>query len=120
MRGARGDGVPSGVVGYMSLNQRQASKERRRSMPTRILRIVHRLSGQVLAEGPPGWGITRFEGNYYVSRKYLRTSALKANWVPGVCLYKGLSCGWISDCPASDGCVTSAGSIGCPTPCYRS
>ncbi len=89
-RRARSDGVSRGVAGHVRPKHRQASKERRRSVPTRSLRIVHRPSGQVLAEGPPGWGITRFEGNYYVRRKYLRTSALKAKWVPGVCLYKGL------------------------------
>jgi hypothetical protein len=30
------------------------------------VRITYRPTGEVLAEGPLGWGITPFEGNYYV------------------------------------------------------
>ena len=56
----------------------------------RSIRITHRPSGLVLAEGPVGWGITPFEGNFYVQRKYLRTRALAPNFVPGICPYKGL------------------------------
>jgi hypothetical protein len=55
------------------------------------IRITHRSSGEVIAEGPVGfWGITPFEGNYYISRKYLKTSRLKPNWIPGLCIYKFL------------------------------
>jgi hypothetical protein len=36
------------------------------------------------------FGITPFEGNYYIARKYLKTSRLKPNWVPGLCIYKFL------------------------------
>jgi uncharacterized protein (DUF427 family) len=54
------------------------------------VRITHRPSGTVLAEGPLGWGITPFEGNYYVSKKYLRTDRFKLNYIPGVCPYKFL------------------------------
>lgn len=54
------------------------------------VRITHRASGAVLAEGPLGWGITPFEGNYYVSRGYLRTDRFKPNYIPGVCPYKFL------------------------------
>ena len=54
------------------------------------VRITHRPSSTVLAEGPKGWGITPFEGNYYVSRKYLKTDGFKANFIPGLCLYKFL------------------------------
>lgn len=39
----------------------------------------------LLAEGPLGRGITPFEGNYYVSRKYLRTSGFKPNFIQGLC-----------------------------------
>lgn len=35
-------------------------------------------------------GITPFEGNYYVRRKYLLTSGFKVNFIPGFCLYKFL------------------------------
>ena len=36
------------------------------------------------------WGITPFEGNLYISRKYLKTHYLRPNWVPGLCIYKFL------------------------------
>ena len=54
------------------------------------IRIKHRGTGIILAEGPVGWGITPFEGNFYIRRKYLRTNALKVNGVPGLCPYKFL------------------------------
>jgi hypothetical protein len=41
------------------------------------VRITYRPTGEVLAEGPLGWGITPFEGNYYVRRKYLQTDRLR-------------------------------------------
>jgi uncharacterized protein (DUF427 family) len=59
-------------------------------MAKKIVRISHRISGEVLAEGPLGWGITPFEGNYYIGRKYLKTAGFKANYVPGICFYKFL------------------------------
>jgi uncharacterized protein (DUF427 family) len=52
------------------------------------VRITHKITGMLLAEGPLGWGITPFEGNYYISRKYLRTAGFKANFFPGLCPYK--------------------------------
>ena len=52
------------------------------------IRIRHRPTGLLLAEGPLGWGITRFEGNYYVSKKYLQTNRFKPNFMPGICPYK--------------------------------
>ena len=55
------------------------------------IRLTHAPSGTILAEGPRGLGgITPFEGNFYIRRKYLRTDALKANGVPGLCPYKFL------------------------------
>ena len=54
----------------------------------RHIRIRHRPTGLLLAEGPLGWGITPFEGNYYVSKKYLRTNRFKPNFIPGICPYK--------------------------------
>jgi len=59
-------------------------------VPKRQIRITHRSSGLVIAEGPTGWGITPFEGNFYMRRKYLRTNALVSSWIPGLCPYKGL------------------------------
>jgi uncharacterized protein (DUF427 family) len=54
------------------------------------VRIMHRPTGKLLAEGPLGWGITAFEGNYYVSRRYLCTDCFKPNYLPGICPYKFL------------------------------
>ena len=59
-------------------------------MAAKQIRITHRGSGRVLVEGPLGWGITPFEGNYYVRRKYLRTQQFRPNFVPGFCPYKFL------------------------------
>jgi uncharacterized protein (DUF427 family) len=59
-------------------------------MPRKHIRISHRGSRTTLAEGPVGWGITPFEGNYYISRKFLRTRAFKPNYIPGLCPYKFL------------------------------
>ena len=54
------------------------------------IRIKHRASGTVIADGPVGWGITPFEGNFYIRKKYLRTDGFKANFLPGLCIYKFL------------------------------
>lgn len=59
-------------------------------MAKKHVRITHIPSGNVLAEGPRGWGITPFEGNFYIGQKYLQTEGFKANYVPGVCPYKFL------------------------------
>ena len=42
------------------------------------LRITHKDTGTLLAEGPVGWGITPFEGNFYIARKYLRSQPVDA------------------------------------------
>ena len=52
------------------------------------VRITHRSTGMLLAEGPLGWGITPFEGNYYISTRYLRTARFKVKFLPGLCIYK--------------------------------
>ena len=54
------------------------------------VRIRHRNSGLLLADGPIGWGITPFEGNFYVRRKFLKTDQFKVNFIPGLCIYKFL------------------------------
>ena len=56
----------------------------------KMVRITHRPSGECIAEGPQGWGITPFEGNYYIRRKYLKTDGFRANFFPGLCPYKFL------------------------------
>jgi len=57
-------------------------------MAKKHIRITHRPSRTVLAEGPLGWGITQFEGNYYIRRRHLRTDRFKPNYLPGFCPYK--------------------------------
>lgn len=56
----------------------------------RRIRITHIPSGEVIAEGPLGWGITPFEGNYYIQRRYLKTGGFRVNYLPGLCIYKFL------------------------------
>jgi uncharacterized protein (DUF427 family) len=56
----------------------------------KTVRITHEPSGALIAEGPVGWGITPFEGNFYVRRKYLRDGRFKVNHFPGLCPYKFL------------------------------
>ncbi len=56
----------------------------------RSIRITHRTSGTKIAEGPVGWGITPFEGNLYIAKKYLLTDKFKLNYLPGLCIYKFL------------------------------
>jgi hypothetical protein len=54
------------------------------------IRIMHKSSGLLLADGPRGWGITPFEGNFYIARKYLLTDRFRTNYLPGLCIYKFL------------------------------
>src|SRR5258708_7832082 len=62
-----------------------------RTTSTRLIRITHKTSGEIIAEGPLGlFGITSFEGNLYIRRKYLKTHRLRPNWIPGFCVYKFL------------------------------
>ena len=56
----------------------------------KYVRISHKPTGMLLAEGPIGWGITPFEGNYYIRNKYLKTDNFKINYIPGLCFYKFL------------------------------
>jgi hypothetical protein len=57
-------------------------------MPQKIISIFHKPTGIKVAEGPKGWGITPFEGNLYISKKYLLTRGFKINYIPGFCPYK--------------------------------
>ena len=59
-------------------------------MAAKTIRITHIPTGTVVAEGPIGWGITPFEGNYYIRRKYLKTTGFRPNFIPGLCVYKFL------------------------------
>lgn len=54
-----------------------------------IIRIFHKRSGELIAEGPPGYrGILSFEGNYYINRRCIKTDGLHISWIPGFCIYK--------------------------------
>jgi hypothetical protein len=59
-------------------------------MNKKWVKITHRESQAIIAEGPLGWGITPFEGNYYIGSRYLKTAGFKANYRPGLCPYKFL------------------------------
>ena len=52
------------------------------------IRLIHRPSKTLLAEGPLGWAITAFEGNYYISNKSLKTNGFRSTPLPGLCIYK--------------------------------
>ena len=54
------------------------------------VRIRHWDTGLLLADGPLGWGITPFEDNFYIAKKYMKTNRFRVNYVPGVCVYKFL------------------------------
>ena len=57
-------------------------------MGPRTIRITHRSTGSLIAEGPIGWGITPFDGAFYIRRKYLKTTGFRPNFIPGICPYK--------------------------------
>jgi uncharacterized protein (DUF427 family) len=54
------------------------------------VRLRYRPTGEILAEGPSGWGITRVAGAYYVRARFLRRAAFAPTLVPGLCPYKGI------------------------------
>jgi uncharacterized protein (DUF427 family) len=53
-----------------------------------LLRIIHKETGELIAEGLQGWQIIPFEGNYYIQKKYIKTNKFKISFVPGFCFYK--------------------------------
>ena len=68
------------------------------------VRIKHTGSNSLIADGPVGWAITPFEGNFYIREKYLVTDGFRINYVPDLCIYKFLYV-WL-DFVAPDGTVT--------------
>ena len=72
-------------------------------MSGKLVRITHKSTGIPIAEGPIGWGITPFEGNFYIRKKYLLAGGFKINYIPGLCIYKFLYV-WL-DYVAPDGTV---------------
>lgn len=73
-------------------------------MSRKCIRIWHTDSNSLIADGPVGWAITPFEGNYYIRKRYLLTDGFRINYLPGLCIYKFLYA-WL-DFAASDGKVT--------------
>ena len=70
-------------------------------MARKYIRITHLPTATLIAEGPVGWGITPFEGNLYIRKKYLVTHGFRVNYLPGFCPYKFLYV-WL-DFVANDG-----------------
>jgi uncharacterized protein (DUF427 family) len=56
----------------------------------KVVRITHAPTGPVIAEGPLGWGVTPFEGNYYIRKKHLKTDRFRRTFAIGFCPYKFL------------------------------
>lgn len=54
----------------------------------KYVRITHVPSQMLIAEGPLGWGITPFEGNFYVRKKFLVAGSFSPSFIPGICFYK--------------------------------
>lgn len=54
------------------------------------IRLTHVPTDTLLAEGPIGWGITPFDGNFYIRRRHLKTDKFRVNFIPGLCIYKFL------------------------------
>jgi hypothetical protein len=79
---------PNTVPSSVDPRQPDAYSLESRAVKRRNIRIVHVPSGTLIAEGPVGWAITPFEGNYYIRRKHLKTDAFKVNFLPGLCFYK--------------------------------
>ncbi len=59
-------------------------------MARRRVRITHRPSGAVIAEGPLGGAITPFEGNLYISARGRVAGRFIPSFIPGLCVYKFL------------------------------
>jgi uncharacterized protein (DUF427 family) len=57
-------------------------------MANQLIRIIHKPTGEVLAEGKNGWGMFSFEGNYYIANKNLKTKGFSFSGIPGLCPYK--------------------------------
>lgn len=57
-------------------------------MGRKRVRITHLPSDTLIADGPLGWAITPFEGNFYIRNQELATNGFRANYIPGFCFYK--------------------------------
>jgi uncharacterized protein (DUF427 family) len=73
-------------------------------MSRKCIRIRHVASNILIADGPVGWAITPFEGNFYIRKQNVETDGFRINYFPGLCIYKFLYV-WL-DFVAPDGTVT--------------
>jgi hypothetical protein len=48
----------------------------------RHIRISHRPTGTILAEGLRGWDITPFEGNFYIRSGCIKRNLFIVNYIP--------------------------------------
>lgn len=82
LRGTRNE-IRHAELKYMQINQARPKHRIRK-----YIRIYHRRTGELLVDGPLGWGITPFEGNYYIRKEFLRTEGFNYSFIPGFCFYK--------------------------------
>ena len=54
------------------------------------MRVVHRDTGELIADGDRSSAIIPFEGTYYMFRNALRTDGFRLDDAPGFCCYKFL------------------------------
>lgn len=59
-------------------------------MATEWIRIRHRPSGVLIAEGRTGWSLLPLEGSFYIAAARLRQGRFETTPMPGLCPYKGL------------------------------
>jgi uncharacterized protein (DUF427 family) len=52
------------------------------------IKIIHKASQTLLAEGELGREIAQIEGNYYCQRSCVNLDCFKTNFIPGICIYK--------------------------------
>jgi len=73
-------------------------------MPADHIRIRHRPSGAIIAEGRIGWSLLPLEASFYIAGRRLCQGRFKSIPVPGLCPYKGIYL-WL-DYVAPDGTRT--------------
>jgi uncharacterized protein (DUF427 family) len=56
----------------------------------RTVRVVHKETNTLIAEGIMGKGITVLEENVYIRKKLIKSGVFKPTYKPGLCSYKGV------------------------------
>ncbi len=78
---------------------------------SRRIRITHRPTGATIAEGPVGWAITPFEGNYYISSRCRGEGRFVSSYIPGICVYKFVYL-WLHYQPPGDAKTSRSSMLG--------